>query len=1097
MSVDTLIQNAESRANSFSSAAMSAASALQGFGGELNPKLYLPGTIDADGNYVTGLDLSHVALPSYTSPVKDATAMPVYEPPLTALPSSPVLADIAGVTLPAARAEPVLDIDGLFAQVAPSGNLPDFTEAEPDLNIDDLVAEMSAIAAPVIQSFDMPVLSALTLSDAPTLYIPDYDAPQAPDSLRDPVDYAEAMDSKYQQMLPEMQAFIDDKVAIWISQYAPEYDDWNTALQAKVTSLMDSELTTLEANQVTLDIQSRFQTAMAAQFSEEANALFYNAIGDKFAEAINADFVEIDRVRILDAIHADFIEQIDDRSPVDIEPIYTSLDGSRFSEALESAFIDAVSVALPASSTPVFTELSPVEFIATLKTELNAALVDSFPVYGETITTPISESRFTDALDAGLGALVDARFNEALAEPLLDGVDANYMAIADASIHQAMDGEVLPAQFEANFITRARGRVERDFNAAEQGLLLEYSKRGFFAPPGALMSGLHAGRLKAAEALANQSADVYSKSIDIDIERRKMELQHTQFVIGIKTQYLQFLRGLAEQRTQLVLNLKVQHSHFIAENKISYTQFMITTDDKRIEFLSTLKEQRAQFLEDIQVKQAQFIANLEVDYEKLMITTQDQRAQFIAEINDKYFQFATDLKSRYAQFVSEKTAGNLNFTSTLEDSRVQFIADMRSKYLQFTLDTKAKYAQTSSTQKIGTIQAEYELEDKRTQFVSDLKQKYAQFVSSLQDGRDQYMLSSQAKHLEFITQTEVQHFQFIRDLEVKHSQFAMSLAAEQIRSVRSIAINYAETIYNTMQQVAAYATNIADKLGRVFDHHIARSELAIKVMEALNTQYEVKLKAALSGLEGFKLELAAEQAKKDVEIAQIKFIEARIGAQTQEVQRYSALIEAITKKADLEELKLKGYSIRADIFRSQTQAKLASFDAYKAALEGDKAKMEGEMSKIEVYKALISTDQLNLEAQIKAIGATTAHNDAKVKVFESAGEVYKLDMEAAIQKFTAQAEVKKLMQGIYGQELSNAIESFRVNLDIPKIMMEAVIKEYELKVKTTIEEANLDIERMRIIESAMSSAASTSASVAASAIGSLNTMVSQATQVSA
>jgi hypothetical protein len=234
MSVQTLIDNAESRANAYATATEVLVAELRTFLIDRNSNLYLPGSIDEDGNYITGLDLTHVALPSYEAPIKDETAMPVYVPPLTPLPTAPALADIASVTLPAAREEPDIDTSGLFAQVTPSSNMPEFNESDPDLNIDELIAEMSAIAAPVLQSIEIPALTPLTLRVTPQIDIPGFVDVLPPDELDTPVDYAASMEASYRQMLPEMQSFIDDKVATWVSQYAPEYNEWNSLMQSKI-----------------------------------------------------------------------------------------------------------------------------------------------------------------------------------------------------------------------------------------------------------------------------------------------------------------------------------------------------------------------------------------------------------------------------------------------------------------------------------------------------------------------------------------------------------------------------------------------------------------------------------------------------------------------------------------------------------------------------------------------------------------------------------------------------------------------------------------------------------------------------------------------
>ena len=647
-SIDTLISNATSRANSYASATDVLVTELRGFLLDKGTSLYLPGSIDANGNYVSGLDLSHVALPTYIKPAKDATAMPVYEPPKAKLPVTPDLASINAVAIPAARLEPTLDFSGLFKQIAPSTNLPDFNEAAPDLNIDVLIAQMNAIAQPVLQSIDIPKLTPLNIGTAPTLNIPVFNPPTPPDALRDPVDYSAQMEAKYRQMLPEMQAFIDDKMLSWVGQYAPEYEVWNTAMQSKVTN--------------------------------------------------------------------------------------------------------------------------------------------------------------------------------------------------------ALDGEVLPDRYEAAMITRARSRVERDFDAVEQGVLESYAKRGFMEPPGAVVSSMLLGRLKSAEALANMSTDIYIKKTDV---------------------------------------------------------------------------------------------------------------------------------------------------------------------------------------------------------------------------------------------------------EVQHLQFVMNLASAQIQSTRSAAIQYAGVVGDTMQLSVTFASELSDKLAKVFEHLVARSNVSIAVLNVLSTQYEVQLKASLSALEGYKLQLEAEKAKKDVEIAQIQFVEGAIKVQELQIQNYTALIEAVSRKVPLEELKLKGYETRAQIFKTTTDAKVAGFEVYKAALSGDKLKMDAEMTKLTVFEDLIKIDQLNLDTQVKAIEATKDHNDALVEIFKAGGEVYKLDADAALQKFTAYADVKKLAMTVYSTELNNAIDSYKANLEVPVIMLNAAIKQYELSVQTAIEEAKLDINRMTLAEDASKAAVQAYEHMASSALGSLNTMASSAISAAA
>jgi hypothetical protein len=199
----------------------------------------------------------------------------------------------------------------------------------------------------------------------------------------------------------------------------------------------------------------------------------------------------------------------------------------------------------------------------------------------------------------------------------------------------------------------------------------------------------------------------------------------------------------------------------------------------------------------------------------------------------------------------------------------------------------------------------------------------------------------------------------------------------------------------------------------------------------------------------------------------------------------------------MQELKLKGYGIRADIFKNQTAARIAGFEMYNASIRGDLGKLEGELSKVKVFEQQIEMDKMRLGAQIQQIEAIKASNQAKTQIFESGSEVYKLGIDTAVQKFTAQAEVKKLAQAIYGQELNNAIEKYKVGLELPKLMMEAVLKQYELQIQAAIETARIEISKLAISERASEAAVGAYQSMASSALGSLNTMASSAVSASA
>jgi len=334
-----------------------------------------------------------------------------------------------------------------------------------------------------------------------------------------------------------------------------------------------------------------------------------------------------------------------------------------------------------------------------------------------------------------------------------------------------------------------------------------------------------------------------------------------------------------------------------------------------------------------------------------------------------------------------------------------------------------------------------------------------------------------------------------RKMEVQHLQFVLGLCAANINGLRGLAIQYAGVVGNTVQQSLAFANSAAELAGKVYDHLIAKSNLCIQVMQAVDQQYQTKLKAALSVLDGFRLKLEAEKAKKDVEMMQVQIIEAEYNAQKQEVDLYSALIEAIGKKGTLESLKIQNYDIQAKAYGLQLSAIEASFNVYQAALSGDKAKMDGEMAKLTIYEDQLKAIGLELEANIKATESTIEVNKAKTQIYEANAGVYKVDLETCLERFSAQAEVKKLFQEIYKTQLSGSIDIYKQDLTKVTQQIESVLRLFEGNVHNLATTGQLNVANMQMYLEAAKALGAGYSTIAGASAGALNSNVGAISQV--
>jgi len=332
-----------------------------------------------------------------------------------------------------------------------------------------------------------------------------------------------------------------------------------------------------------------------------------------------------------------------------------------------------------------------------------------------------------------------------------------------------------------------------------------------------------------------------------------------------------------------------------------------------------------------------------------------------------------------------------------------------------------------------------------------------------------------------------------RKTEIQHLQFVLNLASAQIQGVRGLAVQYAQTGLGLIQAANSQATELANKLITLFEHERSRHEFTLSVMKALNDQYEVKLKAALSGLEGYKLELEALELRTDVEIKQIEGAKVQVELQQLEVSRYSAIVDAIAKRAAVDELKIKEYSVRAQVFETNVRARLAAFEAYKAAIDGDKAKLDGELSKLRIYESQLKAAEITVDVQKTILDGDVKTNVARIAQYGAQLDTYKTVAEIALQKFASEAELKRLGLDVYKTNVEANLEVYKGALQRDIAFVNARIAAFNGSVESLSNFYRLQQGYTELDLKKSESIASGYSNMASAALQSLNSMVSLAT----
>ena len=233
-SLDTYISNAQNRIAFYSEAAYNALYAL-------------------DFNKVV-TDFDRVTLnpelinTTFNRPASDTTPFPVYEEPGVESPVKPTLVDLININQPVMPTAPDITsrAANLFQNTKPSNQIEQWVNPNYNLHIDEIYAELVALTEPVLSTIALPVITPITVGDAPALQLPSYQTNTAPAELNAPTNYATYWQSKYDAALPQIKGFIDSIVDTTITKMAPEFYTQRDAWSSKVANSINGEVLTDE-----------------------------------------------------------------------------------------------------------------------------------------------------------------------------------------------------------------------------------------------------------------------------------------------------------------------------------------------------------------------------------------------------------------------------------------------------------------------------------------------------------------------------------------------------------------------------------------------------------------------------------------------------------------------------------------------------------------------------------------------------------------------------------------------------------------------------------------------------------------------------------
>ena len=328
-----------------------------------------------------------------------------------------------------------------------------------------------------------------------------------------------------------------------------------------------------------------------------------------------------------------------------------------------------------------------------------------------------------------------------------------------------------------------------------------------------------------------------------------------------------------------------------------------------------------------------------------------------------------------------------------------------------------------------------------------------------------------------------------KEQEVQHIQFCLTTEASLQQGLLQMMMGYAGTLSNINQNAMAFAQGVVGAIAQMTQliYERARTEMAVYALEI--QLYETRLKAALTVLDEYRMELEVAKLNRDIDMVAIQLWTAKWDTQIKQMDVYIKEIDAIATRGNLLKLQLDIFGQTIASYNAQLGSKELEVRIYEAALRGDSAKLEGLLSQLKVYQTEVDTINARNQIQISHSQAIIANDKNLIDVYNAELQGWQAEITAEsarfggrLQGYTAQLDAVKAANALKMQGLEADVTIAKLNLDALKTV-------FDSNVAVEMKNADLFMNGVQIHANTALGAGNAFGSLAGAALSAQNTMI--------
>lgn len=329
------------------------------------------------------------------------------------------------------------------------------------------------------------------------------------------------------------------------------------------------------------------------------------------------------------------------------------------------------------------------------------------------------------------------------------------------------------------------------------------------------------------------------------------------------------------------------------------------------------------------------------------------------------------------------------------------------------------------------------------------------------------------------------------EMEQKNLQFAVTTSAGLRQAMLGAALSYHGNLVSLNGQALDYAKSIVGAMVEVYNLNVRAFEARLNAYRAEVAVYDARLKAAMSYIDLYRAEIDAMQALVQVDQAKVTLYRGRIDALQSLATVYKARVDAIVEQAGLEKLKLDLFRTKVDARVALVQEKRAQYDAYGAAVQGEEAKVRIYSAQIGAFGQQIAGYKASIDAQSEVVRAQALTNQAKSDQVRAVTDIYRTVAQVRGDKARSELQVQGHQLNVFDSQTRATIATAELGATIYKTVADVVQKNASLEVDTLIKNADLNLQRSKVVGELGVSSAQVYQGMASAALSGMNTLAAQ------